>query len=333
MPLANSAQIVTAIINAFQDSGGSGILVSESEERPRRFVVQTPAGSISVWIYIWNLTGGGRKEYPHERRIQKTGVPASPMDSNPLGCTLILGYEPNLKVFAGFDFNRHRFFTPGSPSAFIDIRCLEHALSDGMYFDQNENDEIAVGFRSDQMLDYISNAAELHQLGTAHEVFDLLSKATKSEPIPAAKLAALTPERQRVVSTISQLSRVRSFSQKVRVAYESRCAVTRMQLRLCEAAHILPVLAPGSVDEVRNGLFLSATYHRAFDTGLIYLDEKLVMRLNPKRAAELTATKLDGGLPDFRGTVGRSIHLTPDAAQRPDPALIRQANIFRRIAV
>jgi putative restriction endonuclease len=55
-------------------------------------------------------------------------------------------------------------------------------------------------------------------------------------------------------------------------AYGNRCAVTRVQLRLVDAAHILPVGTTGSADHVRNGIALSPTYHRAFDAGLIYLD-------------------------------------------------------------
>ncbi|MGH7865609.1 MAG: HNH endonuclease [Candidatus Binataceae bacterium] len=36
----------------------------------------------------------------------------------------------------------------------------------------------------------------------------------------------------------------------------------------------------GSADHVRNGVALSPTYHRAFDAGLIYLDEGFRIRLN-----------------------------------------------------
>lgn len=46
-----------------------------------------------------------------------------------------------------------------------------------------------------------------------------------------------------------------------------------MQLRLIDAAHILPVGAKDSNDEVNNGLCLALTYYRAYDRCLIYLDE------------------------------------------------------------
>ncbi len=115
-------------------------------------------------------------------------------------------------------------------------------------------------------------------------------------------------------------------------AYSHRCAVTGIQLRLIDAAHILPVGAPGSVDTVQNGLCLTPTYHRAFDHGLIYLDETLVMRFNEQKVAALRALGRIGGLDGFKATLGNRIFLPPDAAQHPTREIIRRANEFRRIA-
>jgi putative restriction endonuclease len=104
-----------------------------------------------------------------------------------------------------------------------------------------------------------------------------------------------------------------------------------VQLRLVDAAHILPVGAPGSTDTVRNGLALSPTYHRAFDAGLIYLDENSNMRLNEGRLQVLQTLGLAGGIERFREPLGQ-IFLPPDPNQRPSPDFIRRANRFRQIA-
>ena len=105
-----------------------------------------------------------------------------------------------------------------------------------------------------------------------------------------------------------------------------------MQLRLVEAAHILPVAAPGSADHVCNGLALSPTYHRAFDRGLIYLDNRFRMRVNGEREGELRQLNLAGGIHGFKSALGR-IHLPANRDQRPDRHFIKKANKFRRIAV
>ncbi len=104
-----------------------------------------------------------------------------------------------------------------------------------------------------------------------------------------------------------------------------------MQLRLIEAAHILPVGAQDSTDDVRNGLALSPTYHRAFDNALIFLDDGFVMRINPAKELQLATLRLDGGLPDFKSYLERKIHLPPDKRQWPEPGMIRKANTYRRI--
>ncbi len=142
----------------------------------------------------------------------------------------------------------------------------------------------------------------------------------------------LPAERQRVVTEVSRLTREAGFRRQVLFAYGNRCAVTRVQLRLVDAAHILPVGAPESVDHVRNGVALSPTYHRAFDAGLIYLDEQFCMRMNDGNIHALQQLDLVRGLRTFKAPLG-PIFLPPDPAQRPSADFIRRANRFRQIAV
>jgi len=244
---------------------------------------------------------------------------------------MLLGYEPNLKMFAGFDLIRHRTFTTGSPSVQIDINAIHKALDDGIAFDRKSNQEIAVAFRPDQMLNYMANAEDLHRLGKNAAMYSLLSKASALEKISTKEIEKLTPKRQRILSTLNRWARSACFRQQVLSAYGNRCSVTRMQLRLVDAAHIIPVQADETTDDVRNGIALSPTYHRAFDGGLIYLDEKYVMRTNPERELQLVTLNLDGGLNDFKSYLDKRIHLPPDKRQWPDIGMIRQANKYRRI--
>jgi putative restriction endonuclease len=191
--------------------------------------------------------------------------------------------------------------------------------------------DIAIGFCPDQFLAYALNAELLHTYGAEEKTVDLLTKAAALEPITTEELEKVAKDRQRVVATVSRLSRDSDFRRKVTIAYDRRCAVTRMQLRLVDAAHILPVGAKGSSDEVYNGLCLSPTYHRAFDRSLIYLDENLSMRINPAQERELARLGLDGGIGDFKAYLDKRIHLPADRRQWPQPDLIREANRFRRI--
>ncbi len=103
-----------------------------------------------------------------------------------------------------------------------------------------------------------------------------------------------------------------------------------MQLGLVEAAHIVPVSVDGSTDHVQNGLSLLPQFHRAFDSGLIYLTTEYIMKVNDGRARQLQANGLDSGLDELRRTLGR-IALPKMQRHWPDKALIRKANKARGI--
>jgi len=103
-------------------------------------------------------------------------------------------------------------------------------------------------------------------------------------------------------------------------------------MRLVDAAHILPVGAPQSTDDVANGLALSPTYHRAYDRGLIFIDEQYRVRLNNSKADQLEKDKLGGGLADIQQALNRRIILPANSGLYPSKDLIRRANTFRQIA-
>ena len=90
--------------------------------------------------------------------------------------------------------------------------------------------------------------------------------------------------------------------------------------------------ADNTVDDVRNGIALSPSYHRAFDNGLIYLDPEYVMRINQSKADELSKIHRAGGIDSFSVPLERKIHLPSNRRQRPSRLMIRRANRFRRIA-
>ncbi|HHT9119918.1 MAG TPA: HNH endonuclease [Candidatus Hypogeohydataceae bacterium YC41] len=323
-------QLVEAILEAIQESGDAGMLVSRIRTHPRQFLISKPTGEThSLWVYAWTLTHGGRPQLGNEYRIQMTSV-SPPLRLNPDGPTVLIGYEPNLKMFAGFDLERHRTFTKGSSSVQIDITSIQKAVQDGLAFDRKANNEIAVAIRPDQFLNYAYDAKNLHKYGRVKSTLTLLSKATSLEPIESKDIAALTQQRRRLVQRVSLMSRSANFRLQVLNAYANRCAVSRAQLRLVDAAHILPVGAPASVDHVFNGIALSPTFHRAFDNALIYLDEHYMMRLNQEKESLLIRDKLDCGLTSFKTALGK-VHLPPDRRQWPDPYFIKKANEFRRI--
>jgi putative restriction endonuclease len=329
MPALPPELIIKAIEDAFSEASATAILISDKQAHPRRFNIEAGESSFPIWIYIWTLTHGGGEARPRdEYRIQLTSV-APPLPENPNGPTLLIGYEPNIKCFAGFDLRKHKTFSTQSPSIQININNLREAERDGFSFQRKGNDEIAVAFRPDNILAYSMNVEDLHTYGADAYTSSLLEKAARFEAISENELGQIAKERRKIVSKISRLSRDSNFRRKVIVAYDRKCSVTGLQLQLIDAAHILPVGAEGSTDEVNNGICLSPTYHRAYDRGLIYLADDLVMRVNTRKRDELIALGIAGGLPEFESHINRQIFLPPDRKQWPNIEMIRRANSVR----
>lgn len=179
------------------------------------------------------------------------------------------------------------------------------------------------------LLFYCEHASELHNLGEDSTYFDTVNRAVKVQSIEESVILSYPRQRQLVIHETARWSRSSTFKKQVLNAYDYRCAVTRRQLKLVDAAHILPVKAgEQSIDNVRNGIALSPTYHRAFDNGLIFLDDNMVMRLNQSTAEDLYRLGLDSGIESFTANLGR-IHLPYNPEQQPDPYFIHLANKYR----
>lgn len=73
-----------------------------------------------------------------------------------------------------------------------------------------------------------------------------------------------------------------------------------------------------------------ATYHRAYDKGLIYLNESYHMKINSVKEGRLQALNLDGGLSNFKRSLGK-ILLPPDRRQWPNIKYIKKANRYRGV--
>ena len=254
------------------------------------------------------------------------------MALNPNVPKVLIGYKPDINIFAGFDLSQHKSFTVGSPSVQIDIRAVNEAKESGLSFAQKTNSEIAIGIRPDQLLNYTLNAAQLHALGADAKAVELLRLAVDLKPLPSPQMDEIPLERMRVVQTISTLSRDGSFRRTVLTSYDNKCAATGTQLQLVDAAHILPVGAKGSSDKVQNGVCLAPTYHRAYDLGVIFVDEKYVMRPNSEKLGRLRMLHLDGGEAKFIASLG-PLTLPRARSDWPSIEMIKQANAFRGIRV
>lgn len=123
--------------------------------------------------------------------------------------------------------------------------------------------------------------------------------------------------RERLKRATMRLIRDSRFSANVLRAYEARCAACGFDKGLVEAAHIYPAAAPGSPDEVWNGLALCANHHRLFDSYRLYVKpDDLSITIHPSMLENLTATE-----EVFIASTYAEIAVPPARADHPRPTM------------
>lgn len=311
------------------DSGWNVLYVGDISEHPFLLRIYNADESFLVRVYIWNLThGGGTKRPQDEYRIQITG--ADHFDRKAGEKTVILGWWKSVGVFAGFDFEKHKGKLGFSPSIQIREEFLRKAIINGFAPCDKDNREIAIAFRPDFFVNYVQNLESLHGFGVSKKDFKVLELIAEQPLEPNTKIIEqATKQRRTALVQLTKKLRDASFKTRVLTAYSNRCAFSDMQLKLVDAAHILPVSHPKSTDETSNGIALSALYHRAFDRGLVTLNENYQIIVNDEKLGILKEIGFDGGIGRFLKDLRPVIHVPPSVSDRPHVETVIAANKLR----
>lgn len=328
MPGMSKAELFEVIVNAVGESGWNVLYIAPPSTHPFHMQVYREEEGYRLRIYIWTLThGGGRARPADEYRIQITGV--DQIQATAGEKTLLLGWWEEQGVFAGFDVRRHSGPLGRSPSIQIRRPCLEQAQTAGFSPCDKGNQEIAIAFRPDFFVEYVRQLEPLHDFGQSPEAFEVLSDLPQHPVTNDEALTNLDTNRRRTVVSVSRRLRNNDFRKRVLNAYTQRCAVCGVQLKLIDAAHIVPVNHERSTDETHNGLALCTLHHRAYDQALITMDENYAVVFNKAQAVELGRLGLAAGVEKFKENL-RSEILVPDAlSDRPHVDYIRLANRIR----
>jgi len=127
-------------------------------------------------------------------------------------------------------------------------------------------------------------------------------------------------ERARRATT--QLVRDHAFGDKLRRAYGAACAMCGITLDLVVGAHIYPVSASKSPDEVWNGLALCPNHHGVFDGHLIWIDpKKLTIVLHPRILEE---AKVNPAAKAFVDLTFKKIGEPENAAAAPSAEMLKK---------
>jgi len=322
---AEKAALLDRLAAALRTSGWQVLWLND--DHPARAQLIKGGERIEAWLHIWNVTPGGRpKTRPLERRIQPTGI-GDHFRTSAGAQTLILGWSDEAQVFAAFDYSYHAGQIGNSPSIQTDLPALQAAARDGLGVFSKATGELSIAIRADMLGLYIEQRQTLHTLGRDVAQLSALRQMA-ADPLDI-EIADLPASRRKVMATTLRVLRDRRFGEKVLNAYAHRCAMCGVQLRLLDAAHILPVAHPESNDEVTNGVALCALHHRAYDMALVTFDGTYAVMLNQDAADGLAAIGKDGGLPGFQAALAPSLLLPQNQAHHPSPQMVAKANALR----
>ena len=168
---------------------------------------------------------------------------------------------------------------------------------------------------SEQIADLRDLYVELHNVEPYSDGHQLARKL--GDLLEAVGNRALTARQTKVRSEI--------FRSGVLGAYESRCAISGMELTHAtgdggatyevESAHIIPV-SRGGRDLIQNGVALNRTIHWAFDLGMVWIDASLRVSVSD----QVERDQRNAWLKQFRG---RPLRLPSHKAHHPHPDALR----------
>ena len=334
MPSPNKPTLLKLFEDALRKSGISFLRLPEETSHPASYQIIRALDSYRLRVYIWNLTFGGRKNIPDEWRIQVTGLPdtgdGQRFSPEIEGKTAILGWCEDLRVFAAYDIEKHLGVLGVSPSIQIRQPALEAARINGLAPHFKGEGEAAFAVKPAYMGVYLDNMEELHTCGSSAEALQLLEYVCKNPQNTDQDIDSyVSPQRQYAVISTWKALRDTNFRNRVLTAYSNACAMCGMQLRLLDAAHILPAAHPNSTDETCNGIALCSLHHRAYDRGLVTFDTGYRIHRNEAMEHEFVTERLDGKLADFQKQLFPMLEVPPDRTDWPAAVYIEQVNAMR----
>lgn len=264
------------VLRVAELSGGGVSIVDASGRWPAILDVQTARGWIRAAAHL-GVIGRTHRGRDDERRFQNPGQGRPVRLPAGTAIPLLLGLwergpRPVL-VAMGDPF--HRMGAQTRQSLFMPLWQLEQASEVGWAEHTSSSGERITAFHPALLPSYVEMALAEARVA-ADEMISIIDASGLLE------IAGNTSQ-ERVRRASSALVRQRQLGAQIVKAYEGLCAMCGLNLGLVEGAHIYPVSAPQSPDEIWNGIALCRNHHSVFDQHLVWVEPgHREVRLHPQ---------------------------------------------------
>lgn len=292
-------ELYNIVLESIRSAGWNVSILNNVYSSPLKILLTSGGKQEAIFVYIWNISHGGKTRSESEFRIQMKG---SRLMTGNTYKTLLLGWYDELKIFAAFNAFKHRVFGR-SPSVQVSKEALQRATNQGIAFHTKQTQigqEVVVTFQPSYIMEYIMDIYPKYHKGinilSSPEIRAIENPLDRK--IPEEALNRVSGKRQNIVREINQKVRDAKFQKDIYVLYKGKCAICGLQAKLVEAAHIVPVKSEGT-DELVNGVLLCRNHHKAYDSGLLAIDENYKIKLNKEYFKWLVHTSHDNKLKEF----------------------------------
>lgn len=300
---------------------------SSRNRQPYEGTLDTGSNNVSLYIYAWRISNGGRKNLPSEKRIQISQTVDNVGFHRPITAgqkTLLLGIYDSpsgTPIFAAWDAASNASHTQKSCQVQVEDLCA--ALTEHIHECQDSKGNTIFTFLPDYLGDYIDLVVAGNALAIPAGAVGTLDKKVKAATLPSRKKRAIKST-DKILAQIGNLSSTeRTAVTKQRVGqglfkdllinkYHNQCALCRITTyQMLIGSHIKAWKDSNDTEKMdeNNGLLLCAHHDALFDKHLISFEDTGDLIVSPTLSVAEQHELQIGAIPSITVTSGMKPYL------------------------
>jgi putative restriction endonuclease len=248
------------------------------------------------------------------------------IESDPEAINLLLAWNDGYGLIIGYEFAQHEHQTGEDVQQ---IRMMTDTLSQAnqgyLSIHIRARQEIVAILKPSLLCDYAIRSQALHRFIEDSGDLRLLSMVAHNPlGVSERELRQLSStERSAVLLTFASRIREIDFIRRVLSAYSFKCAMCIEPQFNVSVVHIESLAGPGSTDDTSNGIALCKFHRKAFERGLIRIQEDYRLVFNSQRSKRILGRPRKQWEVAAKSKLRRSVALPAERNQRPSAEHVR----------